>query len=39
VLGTFGRLVLELGESMCDLPGHEYVDGGCGVDPTKSETE
>jgi hypothetical protein len=39
VLGTLGRLVLELGKSLCDVAGHRHVDGARFVIPIHSETE
>jgi hypothetical protein len=40
VLGTFGRLELELGDtSLCDAAGHGQLDGACGVVLVKSKTE
>jgi hypothetical protein len=39
VLETFGRLMLELGESLRSLAGRGHVDGAFGVVPSRSETE
>jgi hypothetical protein len=38
VLGAFGRLVLELGESLRNVAGRGHVDGTYGVIPIQSET-
>jgi hypothetical protein len=40
VLGTFGRIVLELGESLRNIAEHGHIDGACAVSivPIKGET-
>jgi hypothetical protein len=39
VLGTFGRLVLELGEGLFNVTGYGHVDGARFVVPLESETK
>ena len=39
MLGMFGRLVPELGESLCDVAGCRHVDGARFGIPIESETE
>jgi hypothetical protein len=39
VFGTFGRLVLEVGENLCDVARHRHVEGARFVIPIESVTE